>query len=109
LNLTRNSGQSTRSMKSPFSASNAITLELHGPAITSDAGACGYGAMARRHRSFASTAVRATLRARLTIAHLLEPNPRTSEKWLPLARDYLRIATADAVHLERMLRTRADR
>jgi hypothetical protein len=57
LNLTRNSGQSTRSMKSPFSASNAITLELHGPAITSDAGACGYGAMARRHRSFASTAV----------------------------------------------------
>jgi aminoglycoside phosphotransferase family enzyme len=52
---------------------------------------------------------RATLRARLTIAHLLEPNPRTPEKWLPLARDYLRIATADAVHLERMLRTRADR
>jgi uncharacterized protein len=52
---------------------------------------------------------RATLRARLTIAHLLEPNPRTPEKWLPLARDYLRIATADAIHLERMLRTRADR
>ncbi len=52
---------------------------------------------------------RATLRARLTIAHLLEPTPRTPEKWLPLARDYLRIATADAIHLERMLRTRADR
>jgi aminoglycoside phosphotransferase family enzyme len=52
---------------------------------------------------------RATLRARLTIAHLLESSPRTPEKWLPLARDYLRIATADAIHLERMLRTRADR
>jgi len=52
---------------------------------------------------------RATLRARLTIAHLLEPTPRTPEKWLPLAHDYLRIATADAIHLERMLRTRADR
>lgn len=52
---------------------------------------------------------RATLRARLTIAHLLEPNPRTPAKWLPLAHDYLRIAAADALHLERMLRTRADR
>jgi aminoglycoside phosphotransferase family enzyme len=52
---------------------------------------------------------RATLRARLTIAHLLEFNPRTPEKWLPLARDYLHIATADAVHLEPMLRTRAAR
>src|ERR1019366_7411167 len=52
---------------------------------------------------------RATLRARLTSAHLLEFNPRTPEKWLPLARDYLRIAAADAIHIERMLRTRADR
>jgi aminoglycoside phosphotransferase family enzyme len=50
---------------------------------------------------------RATLRARLTLAHLLEPKPRTPEKWLPLARVYLRIAAADANHLERMLRTRA--
>jgi aminoglycoside phosphotransferase family enzyme len=52
---------------------------------------------------------RATLRARLTLAHLLEPKPRTPEKWLPLARVYLRIAAADANHLERILRTRADR
>jgi aminoglycoside phosphotransferase family enzyme len=52
---------------------------------------------------------RATLRARLTIAHLLEPDPRTPEKWPRLARLYLRIAAADAVRLERLLRTRAGR
>lgn len=52
---------------------------------------------------------RATLRARLTIAHLLDPNPRTPEKWLPLARDYLHIAAADVLNLERILRARADR
>lgn len=52
---------------------------------------------------------RATLRARLAIAHLIEPNPRTPEKWLPLARDYLRIAAADAILLERILRTPSDR
>ena len=45
---------------------------------------------------------RATLRARLSIAHLLEANPRTPEKWPRLARIYLRIAAADAVRLERM-------
>ncbi len=47
---------------------------------------------------------RATLRARLAIAHLLEPDPRTPEKWAPLARTYLRLAAADAVRLERSLR-----
>jgi uncharacterized protein len=47
---------------------------------------------------------RATLRARLAIAHLLEPNPRAPEKWAPLARTYLRLAAADAVRLERILR-----
>ena len=47
---------------------------------------------------------RATLRARLAIAHLLEPNPRTPEKWAPLTRTYLRLAAADAVKLERSLR-----
>ena len=52
---------------------------------------------------------RATLRARLSIAHLLEPNPRTPEKWPRLAHIYLQIAAADAVRLERMLRTRAGR
>jgi aminoglycoside phosphotransferase family enzyme len=52
---------------------------------------------------------RATLRARLAIAHLLEPNPRTPDKWPRLARTYLQLATADAVRLERLLRKRKDR
>ena len=47
---------------------------------------------------------RATLRARLAIAHLLEPNPRTPEKWPRLAGQYLRIAAADSARLERLLR-----
>jgi aminoglycoside phosphotransferase family enzyme len=47
---------------------------------------------------------RATLRARLAIAHLLEPDPRTPEKWAPLALTYLRLAAADAVRLEKKLR-----
>jgi hypothetical protein len=45
------------------------------------------------------------LRARLTIAHLLEPNSRTPEKWPRLARAYLRIAAADALRLERLIKT----
>jgi uncharacterized protein len=52
---------------------------------------------------------RAALRARLAIAHLREPNPRTPEKWPTLARNYLRIAGADAVRLNRLLRMREDR
>lgn len=52
---------------------------------------------------------RATLRARLAIAHLLEPNPRTPEKWPRLARAYLRSAAADAARLDRWLRTRGGR
>jgi len=52
---------------------------------------------------------RATLRARLSIAHLLEPETRTPEKWAPLTRTYLRLAAADAVRLENSLRTPADR
>lgn len=47
---------------------------------------------------------RATLRARLSLAHLLEPNPRTPEKWAPLTQTYLRLAAADAVRLERSLK-----
>ena len=47
---------------------------------------------------------RATLRARLAIAHLLEPSPRTPEKWPALAHAYLQLALADAVRLERLLR-----
>ncbi len=48
---------------------------------------------------------RATLRARLAIAHLLEPKPRTPEKWPRLARIYLGLAAADAVRLERAAAT----
>jgi len=47
---------------------------------------------------------RATLRARLAIAHLLEIKPRTPEKWEPLARSYLQLAAADSVRLEGLLR-----
>jgi uncharacterized protein len=49
-------------------------------------------------------AYRATLRARLAIAHLLEPQPRTPEKWPRLARAYLSIAARDAGELARLLR-----
>ena len=52
---------------------------------------------------------RATLRARLAIAHLMEPNPRTPEKWPILARSYLRIAKSDAERLDRLVKTRRDR
>jgi aminoglycoside phosphotransferase family enzyme len=47
---------------------------------------------------------RATLRARLAIAHLLEPNPRTPEKWPRQARAYLAIAARDARRLKAELR-----
>ena len=50
---------------------------------------------------------RAMLRARLAIAHLLEPRPRTPDKWPRLAREYLRIAAKDAARLERCLKTQA--
>lgn len=52
---------------------------------------------------------RATLRARLAIAHLLEPNPRTPEKWPRQARAYLALAARDARQLERRLRTPSGR
>jgi aminoglycoside phosphotransferase family enzyme len=45
------------------------------------------------------TAYRACLRARLALAHLLEPHPREAEKWLPLARTYLAIAERASVTL----------
>lgn len=48
---------------------------------------------------------RASLRARLTIAHILEPSPRTPEKWPRRAREYLAIAAADAACLEKLLKT----
>lgn len=40
------------------------------------------------------TAHRALLRARLAIAHLLDPQPRTPDKWPPLAARYIRRALA---------------
>jgi aminoglycoside phosphotransferase family enzyme len=49
---------------------------------------------------------RAMLRARLSIAHLLDAQPRTPEKWPRLARAYLRLAAADAARLERILGSR---
>jgi aminoglycoside phosphotransferase family enzyme len=48
---------------------------------------------------------RATLRARLAIAHLSEPAPRTPEKWPRRARAYLDIAIRDATCLGALLRT----
>lgn len=50
---------------------------------------------------------RALLRARFAIAHLLEPEPRTPEKWPGQARDYLVIAARDARQLQMRLRTPA--
>lgn len=49
---------------------------------------------------------RAMLRARLAIAHLIEPIPRTPEKWPRLARMYLRLASKDAALIERLLNRR---
>jgi aminoglycoside phosphotransferase family enzyme len=40
------------------------------------------------------TALRALLRARLALAHLLDPQPRTPERWAPLAERYLARALA---------------
>ena len=48
---------------------------------------------------------RATLRARLAIAHLLEERPRTPEKWPRLAASYLALADKSARKLESLLRT----
>jgi aminoglycoside phosphotransferase family enzyme len=45
------------------------------------------------------TASRACLRARLTLAHLLDPAPRTPERWAPLTRVYLDIAARAAARL----------
>ena len=45
---------------------------------------------------------RATLRARLAIAHMLEPNPRTPEKWPQQARAYLQLGGEDACRLQRI-------
>jgi aminoglycoside phosphotransferase family enzyme len=46
------------------------------------------------------TALRACIRARLAMAHLLEPEPRTPSRWLPLARDYLARAEREGAALD---------
>jgi aminoglycoside phosphotransferase family enzyme len=45
------------------------------------------------------TTFRASLRARLALAHLLEPNPREPDKWVPRARQYLAIAEQASVRI----------
>lgn len=52
---------------------------------------------------------RATLRARLAIAHLLEEHPRTPEKWPQVAAAYLKLAGESARRLEALLRKPQDR
>jgi aminoglycoside phosphotransferase family enzyme len=52
---------------------------------------------------------RASLRARLSIAHLSEPAIRMPDKWPRLARAYLRIAARDAARLQRGIRRPGDR
>jgi aminoglycoside phosphotransferase family enzyme len=51
---------------------------------------------------------RAMLRARLSIAHLLAPSPRTPEKWRPNALSYLEIAATDAKQLAMAIRKPED-
>ena len=46
------------------------------------------------------TAQRALLRARLAMAHLLDPDPRTPDKWAPLAQRYVAHALAALDDLE---------
>ena len=43
----------------------------------------------------------ASLRARLALAHLMEPNPREAGRWEPLARDYLAIGQRAGLTLGR--------
>ena len=52
---------------------------------------------------------RATLRARLAIAHLFEEHPRTPEKWPRLCRDYLKLAAASARDLDAMFKRSSNR
>ena len=52
---------------------------------------------------------RATLRARLAVAHLFEKDVRTPEKWPAQARAYLRLVVADAVRLDALLRGQGGR
>jgi len=46
---------------------------------------------------------RASLRARLAIAHLFEPHPATPAKWPKIAREYLELGLKDAIRLEHLM------
>lgn len=52
---------------------------------------------------------RAMLRARLSIAHLLDPMPRNPKKWPRQARHYLDFASRDAAELKLILKKQANR
>ncbi|RPH65693.1 MAG: hypothetical protein EHM83_05785 [Burkholderiales bacterium] len=52
------------------------------------------------------TANRAVLRARLAVAHLLDPQPRTPDRWLPLGRRYLEHAASALAALDALDRMR---
>ncbi len=52
---------------------------------------------------------RAMLRARLCIAHLLDPVPRNPQKWPRQARDYLDLAARDVAQLKLILKKQANR
>lgn len=71
------------------------------------ASSMGRGAPATLYRFYRCYC--ASLRARLSIAHLLDPSPRTPDKWPRLARSFLRIAANEARRLERDLRRSAGR
>jgi len=62
-----------------------------GSALCARIGARLHDAVPARLMNFYA-ALRACLRARLAIAHLLEPAPRDGARWLPRAREYLRCA-----------------
>ena len=52
---------------------------------------------------------RATLRARLAVAHLYEPHPSTPEKWPRVAREYLALAARSARKLEAFVKMPSSR
>jgi aminoglycoside phosphotransferase family enzyme len=54
-------------------------------------------------------ATRACLRARLALAHLDEPSPRTPERWPALAASYLQLALPRIERLEQSLESRTTR
>lgn len=69
-----------------------------GPVLTGRC-AAALGERPSEHLLALYTAYRATFRARQSLAHLLEPAPRTPEKWVPLAQSYLEQAERAAVRL----------